>query len=293
MLIWNAGHDWVSLAFQSTRRLGEMGGFKPRYVGLLVATQLLMLTPYPFVIAIGALVRGVRRWLDEGTDDRARLLLLSGLVPIALCLVLSLRSIVKLNWLAPAYWSLIILGVRHVLSLAGGPRRLRRGLATSAALLFAVGVAASIPNLPVPGDLNSWSGWRETAAGVERTLVAERGRGKEVFVFSPNYKISSLIRFYLAGNPRTYAQDIYGDRALQFDMVPLDADLRGATGLLVVSDQDQSQLDLKRLQPLFDRIERVDVVTVEAFGRVTRRVEIYRCTNYRGHPRRSGAPMAS
>ncbi|MEO8081123.1 MAG: glycosyltransferase family 39 protein [Caldimonas sp.] len=293
VLIWNAEHDWVSLAFQSTRRLGEMGGFKPRYVGLLLATQLLMLTPYPFVIAIGALVRGVRHWFDEATDDRARLLLLSAIVPIALCLVLSLRSIVKLNWLAPAWWSLIILGVRHVLAGTGGRRRLGRGLASSAALLLALGVAVSIPNLPVPGDLNSWSGWPQAAAGVERALIAERAHGKEVFVFSPNYKISSLIRFYLPGHPRTYAQDIYGDRALQFDMVPLDSDLRGATGLLVVSDQDQSQLDLKRLQPLFERIERVDVATVEAFGRVTRRVEIYRCTNYRGHPRRPAAPVAS
>ena len=55
VLIWNAQHDWVSLAFQSSRRVGEMGGFKPRYFLMLVATQFLLVTPYLFVLAMAAL----------------------------------------------------------------------------------------------------------------------------------------------------------------------------------------------------------------------------------------------
>jgi 4-amino-4-deoxy-L-arabinose transferase-like glycosyltransferase len=293
VLVWNAENHWVSLAFQSTRRLGEMGGFKPRYLGLLLATQFLMLTPYPFVLVATTLVRGVRDRLAGLADDRTRLLLLSGAVPIALCLVLGLRSIVKMNWLAPAYWSLVILGVRHVLSLDDGMRRLQRGLASSAAILLVLGVAVAIPNLPVPGDLNSWSGWREAAMPVEKAVAAERAAGREAFVFAPNYKISSLIRFHLAGQPRTYAQDIYGVKALQFDHFPLPSSLRGATGILVLSDQDQSELDLDRLKPWFDRCDRVDGTRVTAFGRETRRVDVYRCTNYRGHPRAVGRPGLS
>ena len=91
----------------------------------------------------------------------------------------------------------------------------------------------AIPNLPIAGDLNSWSGWQEAAARVEKVEAAIRAEGHEAFVFSPNYKISSLIRFYLPGQPRTYAQDIYGDKALQFDYFPLERDLKGATGMLV------------------------------------------------------------
>jgi hypothetical protein len=285
VLIWNAQHHWVSLAFQSTRRLGEMSGFRPRYLLLLLATQLLMLTPYPFFLVAATLVRGVRARFAGLRDDRVRLLLLSGAIPVALCLVLGLRSIIKMNWLAPAYWSLMILGVRHVLSLEGGLRRVQRGLATSAAILLVLGIAVSIPNFPVPGDLNSWSGWHEAAQRVEKAEAAERARGNATFIFSPNYKISTLIRFHLTGQPRTYAQDIYGVRALQFDYFPLESDLRGATGILVLSDQDQSELDLDRLKAWFDSVERVDSVTVTAFGKVTRRVDVYRCTNYRGHPR--------
>ncbi len=285
VLIWNAQHEWVSLAFQSSRRVGEMGGFKPRYFLMLVATQFLLLTPYLFVLAIAALLRGARDGFTGKLDDRARLLLLSGAVPIALFTVISFRSIVKLNWLAPAYWSLMILGVQHVLAHANGTRRLVRGLASSAAILLAAGTLVAIPNLPIAGNLNSWSGWQEAAARVAQAEAAVRAEGKQTFVFSPNYKISSLIRYYLPGQPRTFAQDIFGEKALQFDYFPLERDLRGDTGILVLSDQDQGDLDLARLKAYFDSVELVDVVEARAFGKVTRRVEIYRASNYKGHPR--------
>jgi hypothetical protein len=266
-----------------------MGGFKPRYFLMLVATQFLLLTPYLFVLAMAALLRGARGGLGAAVDDRTRLLLLSGAVPILVFTFVSFRSIAKINWLAPAYWSLIILGVQVLLARQGGLRRLLRGLASSAALLLAAGLVFWIPNLPIPGDMNSWSGWAEASTRVAKAEAAVRAEGRETFVFSPNYKISSLIRFYLPGQPRTYAHDIYGDKALQFDYFPLDRDLRGATGILVVSDQDAGDLDLARLKPWFDSVERVDTVETRAFGKVTRRVDIYRATNYKGHPRQNGA----
>ncbi len=289
VLIWNAEHEWVSLAFQTSRRVDSMGGFKPRYFLLLVGTQFLMLTPYPFVVSIGALFRGARQWLTRQIDDRTRLLLINGAVPIVLLTIISFRSIVKVNWLAPAFWSLVILGVLEILRRENGLRSLKRGMALSAAILLACGIALAIPNLPVADDMNSWSGWHETAARVERVQAAQKAQGHDSFVFSPNYKISSLIRFYLPGQPRTYAQDIYGEKALQFDYFPLDRELAGATGILVVSDQGQSILDRERLKPYFDACELADTIEATALGKVTRRVEIYRCPNYKGHPRRAAS----
>lgn len=285
VLVWNAQHEWVSLAFQSSRRVGEMGGFKPRYFLMLVATQFLLLTPYVFVIAVAALFRDGRRGFAGKLDDRSRLLLLSGAVPIVLFTAISFRSITKINWLAPAWWSLVVLGVHHVLAQADGLRRLRRGLASSLAILVLAGIVVSVPDLPLAGDMNSWSGWNAAAARVEKAVAAARADGKDTFVFSPNYKISSLIRFHMAGQPRTYAQDIYGAKALQFDYFPLDRSLKGATGILVLSDQDQGELDLARLKDWFDTVELVDTVETRSLGKVTRRIDIYRATNYKGHPR--------
>ena len=65
-------HDWVSFAFQSSRRVGEMGGFKPRYFVVLVATQFLMVTPYLFVLSLGALLRSAREWRRRAGSTTAR-----------------------------------------------------------------------------------------------------------------------------------------------------------------------------------------------------------------------------
>jgi hypothetical protein len=288
VLIWNAQHEWVSLAFQSSRRLGEMGGFKPQYFLMLAAQQLLIVTPYLFVLAIAALVRESRGWFTRGIDDPARLLLISGAFPLLLFTAFSFRSIVKINWLAPAFWPLIVLGIRHLLTQGGRERRMAWGLASSAAVL-AIGAAVSlIPNLPVPGDLNSWSGFKEAATRVDRLEASLKAAGKESFVFSPHYKLSSLIWFHRAGQGRTYAQDIYGEKALEYDYFPDDRDLKGATGILVMSDQNQSKLDLDRLKPYFDSVELVDVVETAASGKTVRRIELYQGTNYKGRPRQGG-----
>ena len=69
-------------------------------------------------------------------------------MPLLLFTLVSFRSHAKPNWLAPAYWSLIILGVRHL--LAGGAPRWRIGLASSAAvalLALAVSLAPALPML--------------------------------------------------------------------------------------------------------------------------------------------------
>lgn len=288
VLWWNAENHWASFAFQGSRRVGQMHSFKPRYFGVLVLTQLLLVTPWLFGLSLKALWQNTRDSLAGRADERTRLLLASAWVPMVLFTAVSFRSHAKLNWLAPAWWPLIILGMQRVLRHGISARRLRLGLGSSAALLLAAALVALTPNLPVLRDMNSWSGWHGAAQHVDHLLKDARARGENAFVFAPNYKISSLLRFHLPGHPRTYAQDIYGARALQFDHFPLDSDLKGATGILVLSDQAQSHLDLDRVRPYFDTLQKVDTIETHAFGRVTRRVEIWRGTGYKGHPRLVG-----
>ncbi|MDM0111374.1 glycosyltransferase family 39 protein [Variovorax sp. J22R133] len=284
VVVWNARHEWVSLAFQSSRRLGEMQGLKPRFFVLLLATQFLLLTPYLFAVSLHAMWRSVRAWVDRRIAPAELLLLLSALVPLVVFVAASFRSNAKINWLLPAWWSLIVLGMRHGLD-RGGQRRLRAwGLASSASLLVATIAIATVPNLPLPGDLNIWSGWRDAAQRVDLAVAAERHAGRRAFVFSPNYKISSLLWFHRPSQERTYAQDIFGRKALQYDYFPQTEDLVGATGFLVVSDQAQSTLQVDAIRPLFESLERVDVIEVGALERRTRRIEIWRGTGYRGRP---------
>lgn len=284
VLFWNFQHDWASLAFQSSRRVGEMGGLKPRFFVVLVFTQLLVLTPYLFTVSLAAAGRALRSGVARQLDDPSRLLALSALVPLLLFTAVSFRSNAKINWLMPAWWSLIILAMRYLLAQESKIRQLIWGLRSSAGVLLLIIAMSQVPNLPIPGDFNSWSGWKEAAARVDQLEARLQAQGEKTFVFSPTYKTSSLIWFYNAGQDRTYAQDIYGEKALQYDYFPRQQDLKGATGLLLVSDQRQSRIDLDKIRPFFDSIERIDVVETSAFQHETRRIEIYRGTNYHGHP---------
>lgn len=285
---WNAQHDWVSFSFQGSRRVGQMSRFKPHDLAALAGTQLLLVTPYLFVVALAAFGRGLRDVVAIRADDRTRLLWLSGAVPLVVFTAVSLRSPVRAHWLGPAWWSLVVLAVASILA-RGQLRALRLGLASSGALLAALLGLSLVPDLPIAGNLNSWSGWREAAAEVANIEHERQALGERTFVFSPNYKISSLLRFYLPGQPRTYAQDIYGAPALQYDYFPPGADLKGATGILVSSDQDQGRVNLQQLAPYCASIEPVDTIETRAFGRTTRRVELWLCRGYRGRPQRREA----
>lgn len=104
-------------------------------------------------------------------------------------------------------------------------------------------------------------------------------------MFSPSYKISSMLEFYLPGQPRVYSRDVFGQPALQFDFMPLARDLKGATGILVSDDRRESKIPRELIAPYFDSIEPAGSVEIRGFGRHTRRIDIYLCRNYRGHPR--------
>lgn len=288
VLWWNAQHDWASFAFQGSRRVGQMAAFEPRHALMLLGTQLLAVTPYLFVLALAGLGRGVADGWRGQLDDAGRLLLVAGAVPLVLFFAVSLRSVVKSNWPAPAYAPLIVLALHQWLQ-RGAPAVGRKliGLASSALLVGGMAALMLVPDLPL-GNFNTWSGWPAAAARVAALRAQMAQRGEEAFVFAPNYKTGSLMRFHLPGQPRTYAQDIYGLRALQYDYMPLESDLAGQTGLLVLPDQRQARVDFGQLAPWFDSIEFVEAVETRAFGRLVRRVEIYRGTNYRGHPRAAG-----
>ena len=292
VLWWNAQNHWASFAFQGSRRVGQMASFQPRYFVLLLLTQALLVTPWLFGLSLRAFAHAARETFTRRADARTLLLLASAAVPLLLFSAVSLRSLVKLNWLAPAWWSLIVLGMHRLLGHGASTRRLKLGMGSSAAILLLAALAMLTPKLPLRG-LNTWSGWDDAARHVQLQLDAAKARGEQAFVFAPNYKISSLLRFYLPGQPRTYAQDIYGAPALQFDHFPLHGDLEGATGILVLSDQRQSRLDQDRVKPYFDTLQQVDTIETRAFGRVTRRVEIWRGSGYKGHPRLLGTQGAS
>jgi 4-amino-4-deoxy-L-arabinose transferase-like glycosyltransferase len=287
VVLWNAQHDWASFAFQSTQRAAGMGRWRPQYSLQMIGTQLAVATPYLFVLALAAWWRQVRGWRTLTEDDGRLLLMCAATVPLVVFTLASLRSMVKPNWLAPVYAPLIVLAVQALLAPGAAlPRHFKVGLATSAAVILAAGLALAWPGVPL-GDGNTWSGWPEAARRIDALQKELAAHGERSFVFSTNYKNSALLAFHRAGHPRTYAQDVFGARALQFDYWPPEA-LAGATGIFVLDDRKDDSTLPPTLSAFFDDVRKVDTIAVSQGGRTVRRIDIYKATDYRGHPRANG-----
>jgi len=283
VIAWNAQHDWASFAFQSTQRAVGMDHWRVRYLLQLLGTQFIVATPYLFVLALATWWTAVRGWRALLADDTRLLLVASATVPLLLFAFASLRSLVKPNWLAPVYPPLIVLALHAQLKQGAVPRALKIGLASSAAVLCAAAAAVTLPN-PWLGVGNTWSGWTEAAQRVDQWQHKLAAENTASFVFSTNYKNSAMLAFNLPGHPRTYAQDIYGERALQFDYWPPEATLAGRTGILVIDDRRDAAQVPQSLLDRFQSVEKVDTVFVGDPAKPTRRIDIYLCRGYRGHP---------
>jgi 4-amino-4-deoxy-L-arabinose transferase-like glycosyltransferase len=283
VLLWNMQHDWVSTTFQSTRRIGQMREIHPRFFAVMVLSQTLLLTPYPMWQSVAAIWRTWTAQFSGKASSAQLLLVLSASIPLLVFTLASFGDSVKIQWLIPAWWSLIILGMHHVLSRSGTGRAFKIGLASTAILLAVSLTVFMLPNLPV-GAVNTWSGWREAAVRVDALVQAKRQQGQQVFVFSPNYRISSLIWFHRPSQERTHAQNIFGMRALHYDYFPSDGNLQGQTGIFVITDRLRQRTPMEDISAMFESMERVEVVDTQNWGRSVRKVEIWVGYNYKGLP---------
>ena len=286
VLIWNAQHDWISFAFQGSRRTSSMGHWELRFVGELFGSQFFILGPYLFVLVFAAINRFGRRIFSE-MDDKTLLLVSSGLITAVFFIAVSFRSLVKMNWLAPAYWSFVILGVRYAMADPQRFRRFRIGVYSSLAFLTIGLSVVTIPNVPL-GEGNTWSGWKQAATEAQMVQDSLHSVGEEAFIFSTNYKASSLLKFYLSGNPQTYAQEIIGKPALQFDIWKHEQDLRGQIGILVVDDRREYKFKSTKIAPYFENVEKVRQIHIKNFGDSVRKIDIYLCKNYLGTRQEDG-----
>lgn len=280
VLIWNASHDWASFAFQGSRRVGDMHGLGLRYFGELVGSQLFMLTPFIFGFLIWGIGRVLPKVLRQPQNDGELLLFASGGIVLPFFILVSFNSLVKMNWLVPAYWAWLILFLKYYLTEQRSRKLMKTGLVTSL-VFYAIGLSVILlPNVPL-GDGNTWSGWRQAAARVDTLSQKLSTEGETPFVFSTNYKVSSLLRFYLNGQPETFAQNIIGEPALQFDYWRSPDELVGRTGILVVDDRKEYRFKPEKIEPYFERIDKIDELNFSNFGRHTRRIQIFRCVNYK------------
>ena len=206
VIIWNSQHEWVSFAFQTSRRLAEPPKFT---LHRLIGSILVLITPTAAVAAALTVASGSKG--AEATVDyarRRRLLLLATLVPLSVFAVFSLRHEVKLDWTGALWTAALPLLGCGMTTLAGGRdlhSRVRAAWAPTLmvlVLIYTVGLQYLVSGLPGFGYsryLNDLPvAWRDLSRSIGAAAAAysRETHDKVLIVGMDRYAIASELAFY-------------------------------------------------------------------------------------------------
>jgi 4-amino-4-deoxy-L-arabinose transferase-like glycosyltransferase len=290
VVLWNAGHGWVSFGFQFGQRAATAASPSISRVLRFVGLQLLVPSPVLalclWAAAFGALWR---LW-----DRTFRIAALFSVPPLALFAAVSPFTWVKGNWPAVA-WPAAMIAAVAFWQAGRAPRWLvRSALGLAAFFTVYLHLAPVVPALPFPARDDTTRGWRALAARVQ----AERERiGPGAFVIGCYYKTAALLHYYLPGRPSTSSSEALGGNGLQFRFWTDPALREGRQGIVVRDDRDRGPW-CPEMESACRPLEELPWLEVERpgmwdlSGRLPRRVatfRLWRC-RYAGAPAGGATP---
>ncbi|MGB9852341.1 MAG: ArnT family glycosyltransferase [Candidatus Kapaibacteriota bacterium] len=278
VILWNIQNGFASFLFQTTGRAKGIRSLGLNYFFQLVASQLYELTPLFFIMLIAVFFELIRKF---NKLENKTLFLFSFSFPVVIFFfTISYTTLVKMNWILPAYLAYIILAVDIFDKSLGFSRKLVKflGFPSSVALIIFNLLIILIPIFPIEkGD--SWTGWRELGNRVTE-MKRSFDRHHPTFIFSNEYKIPAELAFYTPFKDVILAENVYGRPALQFDLWFDVNKFYGWNAIFVYSDYNPS-VNLDEIQKYFDRVDFVEELKIVKKEKVFRRFYIYHCLNYK------------
>jgi dolichol-phosphate mannosyltransferase len=235
VILWNARHEWISFAFQTSRRLAEAPRFS---LHKLLASALVLLTPVGFVTLVGAL-KGPKSATPH-EQRTCRLLLLAVLLPFTVYFLFSLQHEVKLDWTGTVW-----IAALPALAFAARGRIRTAWMATAVVLLVIYAVALDYLVLGIPGVGYSAHmevspvGWRDLGRQVSTLAydVRRRSGHDPLVVGMDRYATASELAFYGTDRERsvaaTSASHLFGGSGLMYEQWFPPQSYVGQTLLLV------------------------------------------------------------
>ncbi|MEJ2061333.1 MAG: glycosyltransferase family 39 protein [Gammaproteobacteria bacterium] len=278
VLIWNAQHDWMSIAYQLGHGLPERHWSFARF-GLALAAQVVAYAPGMFLFGLLALIAAFRNWRDPAQ----RFVVILAL-PVFLLIGWGAGLKTSLpHWTAVGWAALSVL-IAYWLMGAWRARPVR--IFTWVSVLYSVAVlgvlysALVVPWLPYKenhyplADITGWRAAAQRAAALRETMSATPGPAPVLFV--PNWSLASHLAWY--ARPLT-VQDVTPRR----DQISLwfGQPQPGARGILVVPHDFHTRPDKMGLNR-FARCEPAGSLPIEVGGRTATTYWFYRCEGYGG-----------
>ncbi len=224
-VIWEVQHGFASFGFHFQQGTGQLGGQAVDSLNVaqlltFIAGQTMAASPLLFAFLVLGLLkpatceggRNVGLHLPQISSDAMRQLLLwPAVVTLSVFSLASLLGKSNPNWTAPAYLSAIVLAAGMVSCalqspLAGLKRAAQWGFATAAGLSLYVIIEACSPMLAFPHLPKQFPvDQKPLAAWVDGLVADERDHGSPPFIYASNYKLASVLGFYMTGHPETQA----------------------------------------------------------------------------------------
>jgi dolichol-phosphate mannosyltransferase len=216
-VVWLAQHDFVSVLFQLGHGLGggsRDGLLRFRTLAQYLAQQAGVLSPLLFLLYLAALPRavGLLRQRSGETRADARLarwvLILPGVLTLLLFAAASLFAKPLANWPAAAYVTLsVLVGVAAARAVAApGMKKLLVYTAVGSAAFVTIyaHVEAVFPAMPLGSSVfDKLQEKKGLAQWLQTQREAEGRDGLAAPVLADNYRLASLLAFYLPDHPRT------------------------------------------------------------------------------------------
>ena len=104
VIYWNYERGWASFLFQSAERADTVRSLRITYILQLLGSQLFMLTPLLFVYLFKSFSTVIKNWKER---KNLHLYFWSAVIIIGGFTLVSLTSLVKMNWLLPGFLPLL------------------------------------------------------------------------------------------------------------------------------------------------------------------------------------------
>jgi len=203
VVLWNAGHDWISFALQFGRT-GAGGGFTLRYLGEFLAAQLALATPFIAILGVAGILAAFR----GGERMRGPLMLpVSMILPAAVYFLWhSLHDRVQGNWPSFLYPAFAIVAAAACLKIAAGEggraMRISRILASpvAAVMIVAIYAQALFGFVPIVREPVS----RLIAVGMGRVvgdIETLRAQNHAAGILTTSYTLTGWFSFYIPAHP--------------------------------------------------------------------------------------------
>ena len=285
-------HDFAN--FQHGAALGRRSQGAPpfRWFGEFLGGQAIVLGPLLFLYELWVLAKTMRK--GQQMTEAERFLVAFAAPILLLCLVVSLQSKIEANWPAPAHITgLIVVAASFSMIWQQGNASKRAAIAAASGLSAVLVSVLLFPQVvPLLGirasaDLaqkaNETYGWPELMRQIQTARQRLEAEGKPVFVAGINYRVPSLLAFYLPDKPET-VELFFATRRDDY-FYRKERRLLGQNALLCLDNDKPEAIALARRY--FARVTEEDTAFVSrpGFSGPVKQWKLYFCHDFKGYDR--------